>query len=79
MLLTGKMHDFLIDYDVWFDERGRIESVLFEQVAGCGFSPDLSAAIADRAMFHADNAYYLPHVHITSLRCKTHTAHRETR
>jgi xanthine dehydrogenase large subunit len=74
MLLTGKRHDFLIDYDVGFDERGRIESVVFEQVAGCGFSPDLSARIADRAMFHADNAYYLPHVHITSHRCKTHTA-----
>ena len=73
MLLTGKRHDFLIDYDVGFDERGRIESVVFEQVAGCGFSPDLSARIADRAMFHADNAYYLPHVHITSHRCKTHT------
>ena len=24
-------------------------------------------------MFHADNGYYLPHVRITSHRCKTHT------
>ena len=46
---------------------------MFEQAAGCGFSPDLSARIADRAMFHADNAYYLPQVRITSHRCKTHT------
>ena len=46
---------------------------MFEQAARCGFSPDLSAAIADRAMFHADNAYYLPNVRIVSHRCKTHT------
>jgi xanthine dehydrogenase large subunit len=73
MLLTGKRHDFLIDYDVGFDDEGRIQGIVFEQAARCGFSPDLSAAIADRAMFHADNGYYLPHVCITSHRCKTHT------
>jgi xanthine dehydrogenase large subunit len=73
MLLTGKRHDFLIDYDVGFDDAGRIQGIVFQQAAGCGFSPDLSAAIADRAMFHADNGYYLPHVRITSHRCKTHT------
>jgi xanthine dehydrogenase large subunit len=73
MLLTGKRHDFLIEYDVGFDDDGRIGGIVFEQAARCGFSPDLSAAIADRAMFHADNAYYLPHVRITSHRCKTHT------
>ncbi len=73
MLLTGKRHDFVIDYDVGFDDQGRIQGIAFEQAAGCGFSPDLSAAIADRAMFHADNAYYLPNVRITSRRCKTHT------
>jgi xanthine dehydrogenase large subunit len=73
MLLTGKRHDFLIDYDVGFDDDGRIQGIVFEQAARCGFSPDLSAAIADRAMFHADNGYYLPQVRITSHRCKTHT------
>jgi xanthine dehydrogenase large subunit len=73
MLLTGKRHDFLIDYDVGFDDDGRIRGIVFEQAARCGFSPDLSAAIADRAMFHADNAYYLPHARITSHRCETHT------
>jgi xanthine dehydrogenase large subunit len=74
MLLTGKRHDFRIDYDVGFDENGRIQAIVFEQAARCGFSPDLSAPIADRAMFHADNAYYLPNVRISSHRCKTHTA-----
>ncbi|MEM7044229.1 MAG: xanthine dehydrogenase molybdopterin binding subunit [Pseudomonadota bacterium] len=73
MTLTGKRHGFRIDYDVACDVDGRIQAVTFEQAADCGYSPDLSAAIADRAMFHADNAYYLPNVRITSHRCKTNT------
>ncbi len=73
MTLTGKRHGFRIDYDVGFDSEGVIQAISVEQAADCGFSPDLSAAIADRAMFHADNAYYLPHARITSHRCKTHT------
>ena len=39
----------------------------------CGMSPDLSGPVNDRAMFHADNAYYLPHATIVSHRCKTNT------
>src|SRR5262249_45038116 len=52
---------------------GRIAGIEFMQAAGCGFSADLSGAIADRAMFHADNGYYLDAVEIVSHRCKTHT------
>ena len=70
---TGKRHDFVIDYDVGFDDEGRIEAVDFELATRCGMSLDLSGSIADRAMFHADNAYYLPNVRILSHRCKTNT------
>jgi xanthine dehydrogenase large subunit len=73
MTITGKRHDFGIDYRVGFDDEGRILGIEFDQAVRCGMSADLSAAIADRAMFHADNAYYLPNARITSYRCKTHT------
>jgi len=73
MVLTGKRHGFRIDYDVGFDADGRILGVEFMQAAHCGFSPDLSAAISDRAMFHADNCYYLDNARIVSHRCKTNT------
>nr|WP_294529825.1 xanthine dehydrogenase molybdopterin binding subunit [uncultured Rhodopila sp.] len=73
MILTGKRHHARIDYDVGFDSDGRIHGIAFVQSIGCGYSPDLSGAIADRAMFHADNAYYLDNVHIVSHRCKTNT------
>jgi xanthine dehydrogenase large subunit len=49
------------------------DMIKFMHAIGCGYSPDLSGAIADRAMFHADNAYYLDHVQIVSHRCKTNT------
>jgi len=73
MIITGKRHDFRIDYRVGFDADGRIEGIAFEQAARCGMSYDLSVPICDRAMFHADNAYYLANVMIRSYRCKTHT------
>jgi xanthine dehydrogenase large subunit len=73
MMITGKRHEFRIDYRVGFDNDGRILGIEFDQAVRCGMSVDLSPAIADRAMFHADNAYYLPNARITSYRCKTHT------
>ncbi|MEO0360370.1 MAG: molybdopterin cofactor-binding domain-containing protein, partial [Pseudomonadota bacterium] len=71
MILTGKRHPFRVAYEVGFDETGRILAARIEQWANCGWSEDLSPAIADRAMFHADNAYFLPAVEITSHRCRT--------
>ncbi|MBV9421150.1 MAG: xanthine dehydrogenase molybdopterin binding subunit [Alphaproteobacteria bacterium] len=73
MVLTGKRHDFEITYDVGFNDTGRIEGIEFVQSSRCGYSTDLSLAIADRAMFHADNAYALPNVTIVSHRYRTHT------
>jgi xanthine dehydrogenase large subunit len=73
MLLTGKRHDFSIDYDVGFDAAGRIHGLCLRFAARCGMSADLSGAVNDRCMFHSDNAYYLEHVEIVSQRCKTHT------
>ena len=73
MEITGKRHDFRIDYDVGFDADGRILGIEFEQAARCGMSFDLSMAVCDRAMFSADNCYSLPNARITSYRCKTNT------
>ncbi len=73
MIMTGKRHDFVIDYDVGFDDGGRIDGIEFMFASRCGMSADLSGAINDRTMFHCDNAYYLENVTIVSHRCKTHT------
>ncbi len=73
MIMTGKRHDFEMDYTVGFDDSGRIQGLDVMLASRCGYSADLSAPVNDRAMFHADNCYYLENVRIVSHRCKTHT------
>jgi xanthine dehydrogenase large subunit len=73
MIITGKRHDFVATYDVGFDDCGRLRGLALDLASRCGMSADLSGPVNDRAMFHCDNCYYLPHVAITSHRCKTHT------
>ncbi len=59
MMITGKRHDFRINYRVGVDQ-GRVLGVEFSQLVRCGWAQDLSLPVADRAMLHADNAYHLP-------------------
>jgi xanthine dehydrogenase large subunit len=73
MIMTGKRHDFVIDYDVGFDDSGLILGIDFEFASRCGMSADLSGPVNDRAMFSCDNAYFLENVRILSHRCKTNT------
>jgi xanthine dehydrogenase large subunit len=79
-LITGKRHPFSYDYTVGFDDQGLLCGLQITQLAHCGFSADLSGPVADRAVFHTDNAYFLEDVAISSYRCKTntqsHTAYR---
>ena len=72
-MITGKRHDFLIEYDVGYDASGRILGLDLMLASRCGFSADLSGPVNDRAVMHADNCYWLPNVRIVSHRCKTHT------
>ena len=73
MIATGKRHDFLVDYEVGFDDDGRIHALDATFAARCGFSSDLSGPVTDRALFHADSSYFYPHVHLVSKPLKTHT------
>ncbi|WP_380057958.1 xanthine dehydrogenase molybdopterin binding subunit [Falsihalocynthiibacter sp. SS001] len=73
MTATGKRHDFVVDYDVGFDTEGRIEAVEGQFAARCGYSSDLSGPVTDRALFHADNAYFYPNVRLNSRPQKTNT------
>lgn len=73
MIITGKRHDFRIDYRVGVDESGRILGLEFTHYVRCGWSQDLSLPVADRAMLHADNAYRLDNVRIESHRLRTNT------
>ncbi|MBU6419004.1 MAG: xanthine dehydrogenase molybdopterin binding subunit [Proteobacteria bacterium] len=73
MILTGKRHEFSAAYEAGFDENGIIQAISIELASRCGCTMDLSNAINDRAMFHADNCYFYPVVKIHSQRAKTNT------
>ncbi|SFJ46428.1 xanthine dehydrogenase, molybdenum binding subunit apoprotein [Phyllobacterium sp. CL33Tsu] len=73
MVATGKRHDFHVAYEIGFDDEGRIEAVDATYSARCGFSADLSGPVTDRALFHADNCYFYPHVRLRSRPLKTNT------
>jgi xanthine dehydrogenase large subunit len=72
-LITGKRHPFAYHYRAGFDDSGLLCGLQLEMLANCGFSADLSGPVADRAIFHADNAYFLEDVAVASYRCKTNT------
>ncbi len=80
MIMTGKRHPFANQYRIGIDTEGLIQAADIEVIGDCGNSPDLSDAIVDRAMFHADNAYCLPSARIAGHRAFTntvsHTAYR---
>jgi xanthine dehydrogenase large subunit len=73
MAITGKRHDFRMDYRAGFDAEGRIIGVDNVYHARSGCSLDLTSGVVDRTLFHSDNAYWLPELRIRSRRLKTNT------
>jgi xanthine dehydrogenase molybdopterin binding subunit/xanthine dehydrogenase small subunit len=80
MKLTGKRHPFHAKFFIGYDREGRLLAAQVELASDGGWSLDLSTAICDRALFHLDNAYYIPAVHFSGRVAKTnvtsHTAFR---
>ena len=74
IIITGKRHDFYSDYEVGFDDEGRINGLKLKLASRCGMSPDLSLAINERALLHIDNAYFLSDLEIKNYLCKTNTS-----
>jgi xanthine dehydrogenase large subunit len=66
MIMTGKRHRFLSRYEVGFDGDGRLLAAKFELNSDAGIATDLSHAIMERAMLHADSAYYVPAMSVVS-------------
>ncbi|WID95973.1 xanthine dehydrogenase molybdopterin binding subunit [Bosea vestrisii] len=73
MVITGKRHDFVVDYEIGFDDDGRIHAVDAVYAARCGWNADLSGPVTDRALFHMDNCYFYPAVRARSEPLRTHT------
>ncbi len=74
MVMTGKRHPFRMEYDAGLDGDGRLVALDAKLVADGGWALDLSHAIVDRALFHATNCYFVPHVRLEGRIARTHKA-----
>ena len=74
MMITGKRHPFLARFRVGFDHSGAIQAAQVDLYSDGGWSLDLSRAVTDRAVFHLDNAYYIPNAAFSGTVTKTNLA-----
>lgn len=72
-LVTGRRHCFWYEYDVGYDDDGRVLGAEVTLVSRAGHSADLSAPVMTRAMCHVDNAYWLPDVAMHGFCARTNT------
>jgi xanthine dehydrogenase large subunit len=71
MIMTGKRHRFLTQYEIGFDAQGKLLALKLELNSDGGAATDLSFAIMERAMLHSDNAYFVPHMSVLARVWKT--------
>jgi len=69
--LTGKRHAYRARYDVGFTSEGRITALKTDFYSDGGCSADLSLAVMERTLLHAENAYFIPNVEFTGTVCRT--------
>ena len=74
MMITGKRHPFLSRFKVGHDANGKLLAAKVELFSNGGWSLDLSMPVTDRALFHLDNSYYIPHVEFSGQSMKTNVA-----
>jgi xanthine dehydrogenase large subunit len=72
-MVTGRRHCFWYEYEVGFDDEGRVLGAEISMVSRAGHSADLSGPVMTRAMCHFDNAYWLPEVSMHGYSGKTNT------
>jgi xanthine dehydrogenase large subunit len=74
MRSTGKRHAYRSEWEVGFDDEGRIGVFRVRFFSAGGAAADLSTSVMERSMLHADNAYFLEHADIQGQVCFTNHA-----
>lgn len=70
-IMTGKRHRFTSTYKAAFNNQGILQAFSVILNSDAGAATDLSRAILERAMLHAENAYYIPNIRIIGRAYKT--------
>ena len=80
LVMTGKRHPYSADYRLGLKSDGTFVAYEAKLYQNAGAFADLSTAVLERSLFHATNAYFIPHARIYAASCKTnlhpHTAFR---
>jgi len=71
MRSTGKRHPYKFHYKAAFTAEGLITGLKLEIYSNGGAGADLSTAILERTLFHAENAYFIPNLFFKGIICKT--------
>ncbi len=64
----------LAKFQVGYDDDGKLLALQCDLISNGGWSLDLSMPVTDRAMFHVDNAYYVPDIEVSGRVAKTNIA-----
>ncbi|KAK0141797.1 Xanthine dehydrogenase/oxidase [Merluccius polli] len=72
MVVTGGRHPFYAKYKVGFQKSGKVLALDVNYYSNAGNSMDLSLSIMERALFHMENSYFIPHIRGRGFLCKTH-------
>ena len=72
-MITGRRHCYWYEYDVGYDDDGRVLGAEITMVSRAGHSADLSGPVMTRALCHFDNAYWLPEVVMHGFSARTNT------
>lgn len=70
-IMTGKRHRFISSYKVGFTKEGKINALDAILNTDAGAATDLTPAILQRALFHIDNAYFIPNMKVVGIAWKT--------
>ncbi|MEM8865922.1 MAG: molybdopterin cofactor-binding domain-containing protein, partial [Planctomycetota bacterium] len=71
MQSTGKRHRYRTEWEVGFDDDGRMLAYRVQFYSDGGAAADLSTSVMERSMLHAENAYYIPDIEINGRVCFT--------
>ena len=71
MCSTGKRHAYRAEWEVGFDDDGRILAYRVQFYSDGGAAADLSTSVMERTMLHAENSYYIPNIDIRGQVCFT--------
>ncbi|MEP7264049.1 MAG: molybdopterin cofactor-binding domain-containing protein [Bacteroidota bacterium] len=72
MRMTGKRHPYSSDFKIGLNKDLKIIAYEATFYQNAGAAADLSPAVMERTLFHANNTYFLPNAKVTAYSCKTH-------